>query len=76
MSKQRWYVWIKFRNEQRLSRLQGAFLSDVTPTKELFPQWDGAIGPFKTKRAALWVANNPYFHGTVADAEYWAKEQA
>lgn len=50
------------------------FSSDVTPTKELFPQYKAVIGPFRTKKAALFLMNNPMVQ-TVSDAERLAKNE-
>jgi len=54
-----------------------AFQSAETPTKETHgKEFSAAIGPFVTKRAALWAEkygfNNPHFQ-TVNDAERLSK---
>ena len=72
-NKSRWYVGLMANGKRR------AFQSTVVPTDssvdkygELHSKWYGAvIGPFQTKRAALWAesqGSNPHFQ-TVADAE-------
>jgi hypothetical protein len=44
-----------------------AFTSAVEPTA--FSHYSAVIGPFETKRAAMWAVDNPCF-GTTWDAEY------
>lgn len=72
-SKARWYVGI----------LSGfnfeAFKSNRTPSPSLTPRYLATIGPFKTKRAAIWMTtdgkNNPHCQ-TVEDAERISKAQS
>ncbi len=55
------------------------FKSDVTPTKQMYPQYVSVVGPFRTKRAAIMLAvfgqGNPHMQ-TVSDAERIAKQEA
>lgn len=75
MSISRIYVGLK------AGTLQGeVFKFDITPTITTHgDQFNGAIGPFKTMRAANWMADpvkgrmNPHCR-TVADAERLAKK--
>lgn len=49
------------------------FRSNVIPTSGTFGgMFSAAIGPFRTKRAALFMACNPYCH-SVSDAERLSK---
>ena len=55
-----------------------SFQSDTTPTESTHGiRYLAAIGPFRTKRAALWAEqygyNNPHFRH-VNDAEHIARE--
>ena len=53
------------------------FKSSTPPTPEAFA-YSSVIGPFRTKRAAIWATNNvgvnPHF-STVADAERISKAE-
>lgn len=47
------------------------FQASTPPTATEYPEYAAVVGPFHTKRAALWAAsqhNNPHYQ-TVADAE-------
>lgn len=56
------------------------FTSDTVPTtgKGIATMYDRVVGPFRTQRAAKWVAANGYgcHFDTIAEAEYWAKVDA
>lgn len=75
MTRQKWYVGHKFDYSMQ------AFKSAAIPTRETHGHlYFATTGPFRTKRGALYMAkyagwNNPHLV-TVADAEYYAKEQA
>ena len=49
------------------------FESAVIPTEKRYPMFSVVVGPFKTKRAALWAIENPFGYAIVADAEELAK---
>lgn len=55
------------------------FRSDVTPTEDTHPEYGAVIGPFRTVRAARYMAKhgggNPHLV-TVADAERIAREES
>ena len=55
-----------------------AFSSPVTPTATLTPQYGAVVGPFRTKRAALWAEKhgylNPHFQH-VNDAERLSRKE-
>ena len=57
--------------------LREVFKFSKTPTKKDTPQYSAVVGPFRTKRAALFMrdcgVNNPHVQ-CVADAERIAKE--
>jgi len=57
-----------------------AFLSDTAPEpgKGIAAAYARVVGPFRTQRAALWVANAGYgcHFDTIAEAEKWAKVDA
>jgi hypothetical protein len=66
----RWYVGVK-------GAARKAFKADVVPTRATHgDQFGAVIGPFRTKRGAMFAAafghNNPHFR-TTADAERIAK---
>ena len=67
----RWYIGCMYDFEYK------AFRSDITPTKNTHGYYMYAIGPFRTRRAAMWAEKygqgNPHFTG-VAAAERLAKE--
>lgn len=52
------------------------FKAPTLPTQRAFPQYQAVIGPFRTKRAAIFMAehgnNNPHLQ-TVNDAERIAR---
>lgn len=51
-----------------------AFCADKTPTWETHGQtYAYAIGPFRTKRAALWAEQNQWYFSTVSEAETRAR---
>lgn len=59
-------------------QLREVFRTDLTPTAETHGQYIYCIGPFRTRRAAEWMAdtrgrNNPHCR-CVADAERLAKK--
>jgi len=76
--RQRWYIGC--RHDFCLGTYHyEAFRSPTEPTKESHPQYLYVVGPFDTRRGALWAekygARNPHFR-TVDDAEYFAAREA
>lgn len=70
--KKKYYVGVK-------GTKMNAFLSDETPTEKSHgDRYAAVIGPFKTKKAAMFMAahgyNNPHLQ-TVADAERIANKK-
>ena len=67
----KWYV-----GHIRGTRHLEAFTSEKTPTPKDFPTYAAVVGPFKTRRGAVWAEkygyNNPHFQH-VNDAERIAK---
>lgn len=61
----------------RESKRSVFYMAVVEPTKEMCPQYNAVIGPFRTRKAAYLMAeygaNNPHMQ-TVADAERIAQE--
>lgn len=55
-----------------------AFESDVTPTAETHGDaYAYSIGPFKTRRGAMWLERYPFNNCmTVDEMEYYAKKEA
>ncbi len=50
-----------------------AFSSTLPVTPHYYPEYAAVIGPFKTKRAAVWAAHNPCNWSHVSDAETLSK---
>ncbi len=75
--KMKWYIGIDNRSEHpgQLGSYS-AFKYPHTPTRNETPWFGAVIGPFRTKRAALWAEkygrSNPHFQH-VDDAERLAK---
>jgi hypothetical protein len=69
--KKRYYVGLRWSNGARES-----FRAAVAPTSLTYPEYTAVIGPFRTRRGALFMRdcgrNNPHVQ-TVADAERLAK---
>lgn len=67
MNRIKWYVGINGTNRV-------AFPSRQTPTADTTP-YAAVVGPFRTKRAAIWVENNGYngWYQDVNNAERLAK---
>ena len=54
MAKEKWYVGIKYRSRT-------AFRTATEPTQQTHGScYTAVIGPFRTKRAALFLRDNPY----------------
>jgi hypothetical protein len=70
--RKRWYVG----KPRAPTKPDVAFNSVSCPTSVSHPDYYAVIGPFRTKRAAVWAsvygANNPHFQ-IVADAERLAR---
>lgn len=52
-----------------------AFQTALEPGRYYFPEYVAVIGPFKTKRAAVWGAANPFNWSRVSEAELMAKKE-
>lgn len=70
----KWYVG--FRGIRSLGKSRDAFSYTGTPTAASHPMYFAVMGPFRTKRGALYQEahgshNNPHLQ-TVAETEYYA----
>lgn len=63
-----WYLGIT-----RIYARRVAFRSVRTPTCVSHPDYYATIGPFRTRRAAIWSELNPFGWQTVKEAETLAK---
>jgi hypothetical protein len=71
----KWYVG--FRGIRSVGKSREAFRYADTPTAQSHPQFFAVMGPFRTKRGALYqdahgAHDNPHLQ-TVSETEYWAK---
>jgi hypothetical protein len=55
------------------TRTREAFTTSLPPSPHYYPEYAAVIGPFKTKRAAVWGAKNPCNWSHVSDAEILSK---
>lgn len=71
--KKRWFIGYKETGERMM------FLTALQPTRELYPQFAGVVGPFRTKRGCQFMMDhgqgNPHCR-TVAEAEALAIQEA
>jgi len=69
-SMKRWYIGHR-------GGIKKAFQAESTPTAESHgPLYVAAIGPFRTKRAAIWGCQYGAHWATIAEAERAAKKDA
>lgn len=74
MTRQRYYVG--FYSSIRGIRGATWFASPTKPTQESHGRlYDSVVGPFKTKRGAVYMSEN-HSCGSVATAELWARVEA
>jgi hypothetical protein len=73
----RWYMGYASRGASQ--PLRQVFASDHAPTADGHPEYAAVVGPFRTKRAAVYMAEsgqgNPHLQ-TVDDAERIVRENA
>jgi hypothetical protein len=66
--KRRYYVGI-----HKVTRTRHSFVTGLDPTPHYYPEFSAVIGPFKTRRASVWAAANPFGWGHVSEAELLSK---
>ncbi len=62
------YIAIKKTTRERIY-----IKTTLEPSQHYFPEYSAFIGPFKTKRAAIWGVNNQYNWSCVSEAEELCK---